>query len=279
HGDRDGQLGAGGVDRADAGGAGGGGGLRERAGDRADGGADADHRQLLPAAEPVERELRGQLRVDGPGDQPVLRLPDRLADDHGVRDRRGGRGRGDRPFGAGGVHLGHGEHLDRHRDRDRAVAGDAGHRGRGDQDHRPHPGLHGRHRVRHPDRLRAGRAAIIAVAILTVIYLLAAMGLQGAVSQKRLEQHDTSALVYAATAIGGSGWGKVMALALALSVIAATGTNIVLTARITYGMASYHTLPGRLASVSRRFATPVPASVVTGVVLGLILMLVARLGL
>jgi len=116
-------------------------------------------------------------------------------------------------------------------------------------------------------RVNPGRAAIIAVAILTVIYLLAAMGLQGAVSQKRLEQHDTSALVYAATAIGGSGWGKVMALALALSVIAATGTNIVLTARITYGMASYHTLPRLLASVSPRFRTPVPASVLTGLLL------------
>ena len=58
-----------------------------------------------------------------------------------------------------------------------------------------------------------------------------------------------------------------MALALALSVIAATGTNIVLTSRITYGMASYHTLPRLLASVSPRFRTPVPASVLTGVVL------------
>jgi amino acid transporter len=116
-------------------------------------------------------------------------------------------------------------------------------------------------------RVNPGRAAIIAVAILTVIYVLAAMGLQGAVSQRRLEAHSTSALVYAATAIGGSNWGKVMALALALSVIAATGTNIVLTARITYGMASYHALPRLLASVSPRFRTPVPASVLTGVVL------------
>jgi amino acid transporter len=116
-------------------------------------------------------------------------------------------------------------------------------------------------------RVNPGRAAIIAVAILTVIYVLAAMGLQGAVSQRRLEAHSTSALVYAATAIGGSNWGKVMALALALSVIAATGTNIVLTSRITYGMASYHALPRLLASVSPRFRTPVPASVLTGVVL------------
>jgi amino acid transporter len=59
----------------------------------------------------------------------------------------------------------------------------------------------------------------------------------------------------------------VLALALALSVIAATGTNIVLTARITYGMASWRTLPPFLAQVSHRFATPVAASITTGVVL------------
>ncbi|MGH3409019.1 MAG: APC family permease [Streptosporangiaceae bacterium] len=120
--------------------------------------------------------------------------------------------------------------------------------------------------VRHR-RVNPGRAAVIAVAILTVIYALAAMGLQGIVGPHRLAAHATSALVYVATALAGSGWGKVMALALALSVIAATGTNIVLTSRITYGMASYHTLPRLLASVSPRFRTPVPASVLTGFVL------------
>jgi len=116
-------------------------------------------------------------------------------------------------------------------------------------------------------RINPGRAAIIAVALLTVIYALVVMGLQGVVPAAQLRAHSTTALIYIATALGGSGAAKVMALSLALSVIAATGTNIVLTARIIYGMASYRTLPGGLASVSRRFATPVPASVVTGVVL------------
>jgi len=55
-----------------------------------------------------------------------------------------------------------------------------------------------------------------------------------------------------------------MALALALSVIATTGTGIVLTARLVYGRASYRTLPTFLANVSRRFSTPVAASVIVG---------------
>src|SRR5713101_7629061 len=49
----------------------------------------------------------------------------------------------------------------------------------------------------------------------------------GAVSPARLQAHGISALVYTAQAIGGSGWAKLMALALALSVIGSTGTGIV----------------------------------------------------
>jgi amino acid transporter len=110
-----------------------------------------------------------------------------------------------------------------------------------------------------------GRAAIIAVSVLIVIYTLAQVGLQGVVSPAKLQQAGNSgdALVYVANAIGGGGWAKVMALALALSVIAATGTSIVLTSRIIYGMAGYRTLPEFLANVSRRYSTPVAASILT----------------
>ena len=58
-----------------------------------------------------------------------------------------------------------------------------------------------------------------------------------------------------------------MALALALSVIATTGTVIVLTARIVYGMASHRVLPPVLGNVNRRFATPVAATVLVGLTL------------
>jgi amino acid transporter len=118
--------------------------------------------------------------------------------------------------------------------------------------------------VRHR-RVNPGRAAILAVVILTGLYVLAITGLQGTVSPARLQARGSDALVYAAQAIAGPGWGRVMALALALSVIAATGTSIVLTARIIYSMASYRALPGRLANISARFATPINASVLTGV--------------
>ena len=46
--------------------------------------------------------------------------------------------------------------------------------------------------------------------------------------------------------------------------IAATGTGIVLTSRIIYGMASYRTLPLLPGRVSPRFKTPAVASVAVG---------------
>ena len=115
-------------------------------------------------------------------------------------------------------------------------------------------------------RVNPGRAAIIAVLLLTILYTLAQVGLQGVVSPAKLQAHSTSALVYVAQALGGSGWAKVMALSLALSVIATTGTGIVVGARIIYGMASYRALPEFLSNVSRRFSTPVAATIVFGLI-------------
>jgi amino acid transporter len=116
-------------------------------------------------------------------------------------------------------------------------------------------------------RTNPGRAAIIAVALLAVIYTLAQVGFQGVVRPAKLQANSASALVYVANALGGGFWAKLMALAIALSVIATTGTGIVLSARIVYGMASYRALPGFLSNVSRRFHTPVAASIIVGVLL------------
>jgi amino acid transporter len=122
--------------------------------------------------------------------------------------------------------------------------------------------------VRHR-RVNPGRAAILAVALLTVIYTLSQVGFQGVLSPAKLDQADQNgtALVAVAQALGGGFWAKAMALSIALSVIATTGTGIVLGARIVYGMASYRVLPEFLGTVSRRYATPVASSVIVGLLI------------
>jgi amino acid transporter len=122
--------------------------------------------------------------------------------------------------------------------------------------------------VRHR-RTNPGRAAILAVALLAVIYTLAQVGFQGVLSPRGLAtaSDNGTTLVAIANVLGGGAWAKAMALSIALSVIATTGTGIVLSARIVYGMASYRTLPPFLANVSRRYATPAAASVVVGILI------------
>jgi amino acid transporter len=115
-------------------------------------------------------------------------------------------------------------------------------------------------------RTNPGRAVIIAVALLAVIYTLAQVGLQGVISPNDLAStaNAGTTLISVAAALGGSGWSKVMALSIALSVIATTGAGIVVGARIIFGMARYRALPPVLATVNRRFATPAAATVLFG---------------
>ena len=47
-----------------------------------------------------------------------------------------------------------------------------------------------------------GRAVLLATALLTVVYVLAQVGLQGVVSPKALQNHVSTAMIYAANAIG-----------------------------------------------------------------------------
>jgi len=57
-------------------------------------------------------------------------------------------------------------------------------------------------------RTNPGKAVMIAVTLLAVIYTLATVGLQGVVSPAKLHLNAASALVYVAQALGGSGWAR-----------------------------------------------------------------------
>ena len=116
-------------------------------------------------------------------------------------------------------------------------------------------------------RTNPGKAAVLAVALVSVIFIVASTGLAGVVSPGRLQNNAASALVYIASALGGGGWAKVMAFALALSVVACSNIAIVIIARMVYGMASHRVLPPFLSNVNRRYATPATASIIVGVTL------------
>jgi amino acid transporter len=118
-------------------------------------------------------------------------------------------------------------------------------------------------------RTNPGKAAILAVGLLAIIYTVSQVGFQGVISPAKLQaaSENGTALVAVAQALGGGFWAKAMALSIALSVIATTGTGIVLSARIVYGMASYRALPEFLANVSRRWSTPVAASIIVGLLI------------
>ena len=111
-------------------------------------------------------------------------------------------------------------------------------------------------------RVNPGRAAVFAVALLVLLYALPQVGMQGVASPALLQKNSSSALVFVAQVLGGGGWAKVMAFALALSVIASTSTGIVITSRIAYGMASHRVLPPVLGNVSRRYSTPAIGTVI-----------------
>jgi amino acid transporter len=107
---------------------------------------------------------------------------------------------------------------------------------------------------------------MLCVGFLALFYALSATALQGAVSPKALQNNAAAPLVYIGHQLGGSWLGRAAAIAVALSVIAGVGTGFVVTSRIAYGMAGYRVLPGALANVHRRFATPALATLIVGVV-------------
>jgi amino acid transporter len=114
-------------------------------------------------------------------------------------------------------------------------------------------------------RLNPGRAAITATVLLAIIYAFSMLGLQGVLSIKALN-NAASPLIAIGQALGGGNWAKLLALAIALSVIATVGCGILLAARVMYGMAVRQVLPNLLGNVSR-FSTPANASIVAGGVL------------
>lgn len=109
-----------------------------------------------------------------------------------------------------------------------------------------------------------GKAALISVAILGVYYTVLVVTLQGAASLEAIAEHSDSALIFIANELVGSPWDKVMAFAIALSIIGTTQAFLVSAARISFAMGRDQLLPSAFGQISRRFRTPAKATLFFG---------------
>ena len=116
----------------------------------------------------------------------------------------------------------------------------------------------------HKPRVNPGRAVLLVVVFLGLFYALCTMALQGTVSPHALQANAAAPLVYIGHVIGGTWLGRAAGLAVALSVIAGTGTGFVVLGRIGFGMASSGALPESLGNLNRRFHTPILATFIPG---------------
>jgi len=115
------------------------------------------------------------------------------------------------------------------------------------------------HKARTP-----GRSVLWCVVILGLFYTWLFVSLQGVVSSRQLAAHADDALPFVATALVGSGWARVMVVAVTLSILGTTQATLVATARITYAMGTDRLLPRAFATVHRRYATPFVATLIWG---------------
>lgn len=111
-------------------------------------------------------------------------------------------------------------------------------------------------------RTNPGRAAVISVATLGVMYTVLTFAYQGAVKNGPLQANGSNALAYVADQLAGSTWEKIMILAVLLSVVGATQTAMVSGARIAFAMGDDKVLPPVLGKTHPRHKTPYVATLI-----------------
>jgi amino acid transporter len=101
-----------------------------------------------------------------------------------------------------------------------------------------------------------GLGAVIAVALLGVIFVAMFGTFQGIAPLDALNAHAANAAAFVGDRLGGTAGDRVISLAVVLSVLATTQVAIIGTARLIYSMSRDRVLPAKLGEVSERFRTP-----------------------
>jgi amino acid transporter len=120
-------------------------------------------------------------------------------------------------------------------------------------------------------RVNPGRAVVIGVITLGVMYSFLTFAYQGAVKPDALQANGDNALAYIAKELAGSPWDKVMILAVMLSIVGATQTAMVSGARIAFAMGDDKVLPPALGRSHPVHRTPYIATLLfAGLALGVL---------
>jgi len=114
-------------------------------------------------------------------------------------------------------------------------------------------------------RVNPGRAVVVGVVTLGIMYAFYTFAFQGGVTQKALAANGSDALAYIVQSVAGSGWAKVMIVAVLLSIVGATQTALVAGSRIAFAMGQDKVLPSALGRSNPRHRTPAIATLVFAV--------------
>lgn len=113
-------------------------------------------------------------------------------------------------------------------------------------------------------RRAPGLGAVVSTLFLVFIYVLVGTAATAFAGPKALENHADDALSFLGGGVFGSGWDKLLILAVLTSASASTQTTILPTARTTLSMARHGAAPKALGRVHPRFLTPHVSSILMG---------------
>jgi amino acid transporter len=118
------------------------------------------------------------------------------------------------------------------------------------------------------DSTRApGLAALVSTVVLLVTYVGVSTAIVAYAGLETLAQYDDDEAVFSVLGaeVMGSGWGKIVVVAIVVSAISSTQTTIIPASRTTFSMGRAGAFPKAFASVHPRFRTPAFSTIAVAV--------------
>ncbi|MGA2011109.1 MAG: APC family permease [Solirubrobacteraceae bacterium] len=111
-----------------------------------------------------------------------------------------------------------------------------------------------------------GRSAVISTLLLVFIFVFVSIAAQSFGGPKLLADNSSDVLSALGAGVFGSGWDKLLVLAVLTSASASTQTTILPTARVTLSMARWGSIPSAFGQIHPRFLTPWFSTITFGAV-------------